>query len=391
MSLLKESINEFVRLSGIEEAAGMNIDDMDGRDINAFIEQNKSVNEGYIVLSNGSGTIEIEIPINSVYTEPYGDGGSYVCVDWDWAFKDSKTRQQIDKLSDEEIAEWFNSYGGYITPEEVAEDKYQYVQYCLDMDVEYRNSVLNEGCEKPLNEADSSSDDYDKAAPIRIYVGTYSKYNNGSLHGKWISLPMSEEELKKELAYVAQGEDDPEFMIQDYETDIPGLRISEYSSINDLNEKASMVGEIMDDEASRNALEAYLDKGYSFEEAIEAVNEGDWSYERADSETDLAYAIIDSLGGFENTLSKEQMDYYFDFEALGRDLRIEGAYNDEETGEEPDWIAEMSDEELGMEYADDVGIDGIANKEYYFDYERYGRDLAMDDYWKTTDGYVWCG
>ena len=53
----------------------------------------------------------------------------------------------------------------------------------------------------------------------KLYVGTYRKYNNGSLFGEWITL--SDFSDKDEfLAYCRQlhsDEDDPEFMFQDYE------------------------------------------------------------------------------------------------------------------------------------------------------------------------------
>ena len=54
---------------------------------------------------------------------------------------------------------------------------------------------------------------------IKIYVGTYRKYNNGSLFGQWIDLnDFSDfEELKNEMFKLHKDEEDPEFMFQDYE------------------------------------------------------------------------------------------------------------------------------------------------------------------------------
>ncbi len=54
---------------------------------------------------------------------------------------------------------------------------------------------------------------------VNIYVGTYKKYNEGSIYGKWLNLEdySTYEELKKEMYNLHKDEQDPEFMFQDYE------------------------------------------------------------------------------------------------------------------------------------------------------------------------------
>ena len=51
-----------------------------------------------------------------------------------------------------------------------------------------------------------------------VYVGTYHKYNCGSLEGAWVNLETfyDEEELMEFLHRLHADESDPEFMIQDY-------------------------------------------------------------------------------------------------------------------------------------------------------------------------------
>lgn len=81
---------------------------------------------------------------------------------------------------------------------------------------------------------------------IKIYCGTYEKYNNGSIAGKWFDLSDYEsiEELYTAFKEYHKDEDDPEFMFQDYEVE------------NDLLK--DLVGE------------SYLNENvYSFIEAIE--------------------------------------------------------------------------------------------------------------------------
>lgn len=56
-------------------------------------------------------------------------------------------------------------------------------------------------------------------ANLSIYVGTYKKYNEGSLFGKWIYLNefTDYEELLNEMKQLHKDEKDPEFMFQDFE------------------------------------------------------------------------------------------------------------------------------------------------------------------------------
>ena len=65
-----------------------------------------------------------------------------------------------------------------------------------------------------------------------VYVGTYHKYNCGSIFGKWLDLTDfdGEDEFLDTCRELHAGEDDPEFMFQDWEG-IPSQFASE-SSVN---------------------------------------------------------------------------------------------------------------------------------------------------------------
>ena len=56
-------------------------------------------------------------------------------------------------------------------------------------------------------------------AEVKIYVGTYGKYNNGSIQGEWLDLSdySDMEELQAAMAELHSDESDPEYMFQDYE------------------------------------------------------------------------------------------------------------------------------------------------------------------------------
>ena len=71
-----------------------------------------------------------------------------------------------------------------------------------------------------------------------IYVGTYHKYNSGSLKGGWLRLADYEtyNDLLKACAKLHSDEADPEFMIQDCENMPDGLTVMEWMSEQEFND-----------------------------------------------------------------------------------------------------------------------------------------------------------
>ena len=57
----------------------------------------------------------------------------------------------------------------------------------------------------------------------RVYVGTYGKYNNGSLFGAWLNLSdyLDKEDFYEACRELHKDEEDAEFMFQDWEN-VPG-------------------------------------------------------------------------------------------------------------------------------------------------------------------------
>ena len=62
----------------------------------------------------------------------------------------------------------------------------------------------------------------------RVYVGTYNKYNSGTLLGKWLDLSdySDKDEFLEACRELHKYEQDPKYMFQDYEN-IPETLISE--------------------------------------------------------------------------------------------------------------------------------------------------------------------
>lgn len=165
---------------------------------------------------------------------------------------------------------------------------------------------------------------------LKIYLTNLGKYNEGFLVGEWVNLPVSEEELEAVLERIGISEEPDEngiyyeeTFITDYETDIDGLTVGEYDSIEDLNEIAEQTDDL--EEYELTALQAFLEEGYSFENALEGVQNGDYTiWTDCHDMTDVAYEVVeqcDYLHGIPENIAN-----YFDYEAFGRDLGFEGTY-----------------------------------------------------------------
>ena len=89
----------------------------------------------------------------------------------------------------------------------------------------------------------------------RLYVGTYAKYNNGSIAGEWVDLEQFDnaEDFYKYCKKLHKDEHDPEFMFQDYEN-IPNGFVDE-------SWVSSTVWDIIDvlDDMGDNEKEAFLE------------------------------------------------------------------------------------------------------------------------------------
>jgi len=146
----------------------------------------------------------------------------------------------------------------------------------------------------------------------QIYVGTYAKYNNGSLAGKWMTLNNYDD---REGFYTAclelhSDEDDPELMFQDWE-DIPDDYINE-SHISD------KFWELMDlIESSHLSAEAYcagLDLGIELDD-IEDRYQGQWGSDREFAENFFDEIYLPNVPEF--------MQLYIDYDAFARDLMVD--------------------------------------------------------------------
>jgi antirestriction protein len=128
----------------------------------------------------------------------------------------------------------------------------------------------------------------------RIYVGTYAKYNSGSIAGKWMSLEGHDKDSFLEAcAELHSDEADPEFMFQDFEG-FPREFYGESGLSEELWDWLAL------DEEDRELLARYCDaigcEGLTIEDAREAFRC------IADSEADFAQDLAEECGDIPENL-----------------------------------------------------------------------------------------
>ncbi|MCA9407191.1 MAG: antirestriction protein ArdA [Candidatus Omnitrophica bacterium] len=145
----------------------------------------------------------------------------------------------------------------------------------------------------------------------KIYVACLAAYNNGFLHGQWIEVNKSAEEIHAEIqdmlgqSPIGGAE---EWAIHDYEG-FEGLQISEYESIDDVVQYAQLI------EQHGEAYVAYVNYigvDYATEEGFQEAYQGEWNSEEAFAEN-LADETMEI---------PEHLQYYIDYEKFARDLFI---------------------------------------------------------------------
>jgi antirestriction protein len=155
---------------------------------------------------------------------------------------------------------------------------------------------------------------------FQIYVSVM----NEPMKGAWFTLPISERkvyaELQRQFGDIA-NDGEIEYEITDYEAP---FRLDTNTSIDQLNGFIDQLHEVdLPDELIRGMIA----EGLFSPDTFEPEDLLDIHYIKADSDEDLAYEVLDEQGG-PMVLSRENLEYYFDYDAYGRDLVLGGNYID---------------------------------------------------------------
>ena len=152
-----------------------------------------------------------------------------------------------------------------------------------------------------------------------VYVGTYAKYNDGSLFGMWVDLvKCGDYDTFMEVCHnLHADEEDPELMYQDYEC-FPSAWYSESGIDEDTFDKIMEYADM--DEDDMEAYEEFVDSfGNDSFDSFKERYMVKW-----DSEKDFAEHIIDECYNLDDMMG--HLASYFDYEAFARDLFIDDYY-----------------------------------------------------------------
>jgi antirestriction protein len=165
---------------------------------------------------------------------------------------------------------------------------------------------------------------------LRIYITDLSAYNQGKLIGEFVSLPMDEEDLQKEIkAILAEGaeacgdDEHEEYFITDYEfeTETKLFDVHEYSNIIELNSRCEELDGFSEDDLKR--VSYLIDHvGYDFDDALRSY-EDVIIYENMTLE-EVAEDYIESCYNLNDL--PEIISRNIDYASIARDFEMSGEY-----------------------------------------------------------------
>ncbi|WP_428410582.1 antirestriction protein ArdA [Hyphococcus sp.] len=154
-----------------------------------------------------------------------------------------------------------------------------------------------------------------------IYVACLASYNAGILHGRWIDVTDPEEIRERVTAMLSESPepDAEEWAIHDYEG-FEGAEISEYAGFDQVCDLAAFIGE-HGELAGKLVAHFCGDIG----EARAAMEDYAGEYKSLE---DFAYELTEQSG----TKVPDDLANYIDYEAIGRDIALNGDVFTIETG-----------------------------------------------------------
>jgi len=147
----------------------------------------------------------------------------------------------------------------------------------------------------------------------RIYVACLAAYNNGCLHGRWIDAT-TPDEIRTQVRAMLAASPEPaaeEHAIYDYEG-FEGAHLSEYASFESVCELAEFISE-----HGELGSRIYGHYGNDLEQARAAFDDYAGAYRSA---ADFAEELHEDVG----TAIPESLRYYIDWQALARDMALNG-------------------------------------------------------------------
>ena len=161
---------------------------------------------------------------------------------------------------------------------------------------------------------------------IKIFLANrgHCSADDAVLMGEWVKLPIPQGKLEQVLARLAINAEHGEYIISDFDTTMPNLKISEYTSISEINALAEALERLseweytklcaileIEYEATEKVVQAYLAELCHFDLIPEV-----------DSEMSLGEFCSECSGIFTNM--PDIIREFFDFEKYGKFVHENG-------------------------------------------------------------------
>lgn len=152
---------------------------------------------------------------------------------------------------------------------------------------------------------------------IELFMNTWANYNEHGADG--VITPTGWMSLDEAEEYADKYEEYGPF-INDADNVPKELGVNEYSNIS---ETVDMLRRYEDfDDTQKEVFAALIDDGYEGDKAFDIVDDDDYFYVKGDDAAELAQNYIDELGGVEE-LDRDTLERYFDYGRYGRDLAFD--------------------------------------------------------------------
>lgn len=172
---------------------------------------------------------------------------------------------------------------------------------------------------------------HEHACPFEAFITNLGKYNEGYLIGEWVQFPTTQEELESVFKHIGINEYYEEFFITDYDCYVDGLysHLGEYENLEKLNELAELLEGL--DTYDYEKFVAILETEYfsNLEEIIK-INLDNYDFViDINNDYDLGYYYIEECGIYDLS-NMGNLSNYIDYERFGRDVRLDegGTFTD---------------------------------------------------------------
>lgn len=161
------------------------------------------------------------------------------------------------------------------------------------------------------------------ASLFEAYITNLGKYNEGELVGETLKFPTTTEEVQGLLKRIGvDGIRYEEFFITSFDGDVLGLYdyLSEYENLDELNHLACLLSGL--DQGDLEKFEAVIDSGEHTSSVADLINLAQnldcyTLFPDIESDEDLGRYCMEDVD------IPDALRDYFDYEAYGRDIRIE--------------------------------------------------------------------